>query len=81
MSQSLSIEQVVDLLPPSIVLDNVLHDLRPFGLPFIIDLVFRQHLEDVLESVLDFYYFLTHGEIERAQIDRIAPVVVDGNTV
>ena len=66
MSQSLSIEQVVDLLPPSIVLDNVLHDLRPFGLPFIIVLVFRQHLEDVLESVLDFYYFLTHGEIERA---------------
>lgn len=63
-------------LPLCIVLDNVLHYLRPFSLLHIIILVLRQHLEDDLKSVFDFDYFLTHGEIEGAQINRIAPVVI-----
>ena len=36
---------------------------------------------DVLEGVFDFRDLGAHGVVQRREVDRVAPVVVDGNTI
>ena len=70
-----------DALPPRIFLDHILDNLHPLALPPPIVRIFarilREELANVLQRVLDFSHFRTHGIIQGRQVDRVAPIMVD----